>query len=260
MAQKFCDKCPEDIERTDDEQILDRVLIISQPKAGTYLLAEILQNCEFENTNLHLGLDRLQAYEPKARDAGLQDPRQFDVFCPIEESRNLIRFGQVAVSHFQYSKELAASLSAFKIIHSKRELRSAFRSLARMYLHSDKRGRKFKAAIEQDGISGLMRLRGEEVISEALKINRWAGACNVLSLKMENVLSEPEVVISDLLSHLGIKSSRSAADIWRHSRAAETLTKSSSYPDLIWTGADEKVFSSLGGIEANERLGYVELP
>jgi len=254
--QRFCDVPLSRLPETSCQQSLNRVLVITQPKAGTYLVAQILKESGFEHTHLHLGRDRLQAYDPHFLHTSMQNPSLFNVFCPIQESRNLIRFGQVAVSHICYEPHLAEAFSNFRIIHVKRELSSSIRSLARMYLHSDAKGRKFKDAISKDGVSGLLRLRGRRTISEALEINKWSEQENVISLKIEDIKSSPEQAIDAILNHVHHQPERSAQTIWNQAVSAGTLTKAAHFPELDWTEEDEAAFMEIGGHEANRALGY----
>lgn len=245
------DSCDDGVART-------KVLVVTQPKAGTYLAAEILSLAGFHNTHLHLGIDRLQAYDKYFLTEGMARPRQFDAEIGIAESRKLIRTGEIAVSHLPYSRELAKQLSGFKIVHVKRELRSAFRSWARMLLHSGRLGRDMSKLIESNGVAGFMKVKGKASISSALSIDSWKDEENVLSIKMEELLSEPDINIELILSHVKSPPGSSTTTIWKQASATQTLTRSKSYPALAWTTNDERMFEQIGGPAANMKLGYHE--
>lgn len=259
-ATPFCDKGIDDLlaEGCIDKEPQNRVLIITQPKAGTYLAAEILSMAGFHNTHLHLGLDRLQAYDKRFLSEGIARPRQFDVAISIEQSRKLIRFGEVAVSHLPYSNELEVLISNYKIIHIKRELRSAFRSWARMLLYSNKFGEEVSSAIRREGIAGFMRVRGKVNIVKAININGWRRAKNVHSITLEELLSDPEKEVANMLEHVGSPLADNAPTIWSRVTQMPTLTSSEKYPELSWTPHDELVFKEIGGPAANKVLGYDE--
>ena len=256
----FCEQDPTNDEFTElgQKKPKNRILLITQPKAGTYLVAEIVKVAGFHNTNLHLGAHRLQAYDSSFFRTGLFNPRMFDVSIGIDESRKLIRCGELAVSHLTYSDNLAQKLAKFKIIHVKRELRNAFRSWARMLLHSGRSGQEISQLIGNDGIAGFMNVRGRNGIKQALSINNWSSAENVLSLKMEEVLSDPEGAIREVIEHVESDTTESVSRIWERVRTADTLTKSEKYPDLKWTSIEEEVFREIGGPQANRILGYSE--
>lgn len=255
-VQKFCDFRPDELYADRGRHPTNRVLVITQPKAGTYLMAEILKQAGLEHTYLHLGQHRLQAYEPRCLERGIEEPFLFDVRCPISESRNLIRFGQVGVSHIPFESHVSAMLSGFKIIHVKRELRSSLISRARMYLHSKSRGMRYKSAIETHGASGLIKLGGKNVISEALAINDWATQENVLSIKMEDMFARPERTIEAVIAHIKVPLEESALSVWQRATAAATLTKAEQFPTMDWTEDDEFLFRKIGGNKANRALGY----
>ena len=44
--------------------------------------------------------------------------------------------------------------------------------------------------------------------------------------------------------------------LYEHSLAKSTITKSDKFINLTWTDKEEKLFREIGGIEANEILGY----
>lgn len=256
----FCEEDTTSSRRQDqgDGRAQSRVLVITQPKAGTYMIAEVLRQVGFHHTFLHLGAERLQAYDPDELEEGLFNPRKFDVVCGIEESRKLIRVGELAVSHLAYATTLEQKLRGFKIVHVKRELRSALRSLARMLWHSGRGRPEVTQAIRHNGIAGFIRFRGRHTIDKALSINEWSDCTNVLSLKMENILADPCLSIDAILKHVDHRPQIPALEIWQRVNEAETLTKSPKYPNLEWTERAEKVFIDIGGVEANQVLGYEE--
>ena len=233
-----------------------RVLVITQPKAGTYMAAEIFRQAGFHHTFLHLGARGLQAYDGRYLEESLLHPRRFDVACGIEESRKLVRLGEVAVSHIPHTSTLQEQLRGFKIVHIKRELRSMLRSWARMLLHTGKSGQGITELIRTAGIAGYVRHHGEKRIKNALAINEWSKCPNVFSIKMEQVLAEPRESIIAMLNHVDYNPGTEVLEIWERVKRAETLTKSSEFPGLRWTEKEETEFREIGGPEANKKLGY----
>ncbi len=222
------------------------------------MVAEIARAAGFHNTYLHLGRRRLQAYDGSYLKEGLLHPRKFDVACRIEESRKLVRRGELAMSHVEYTDELARNFAQFKILSVSRELRTTFVSWARFLLHSERYGPELPTAIRKDGIAGFMRIDGAKKIRNALNIHRWSEAENVLALKMEQIISDPGAMIQAMLVHLDCTPALSPLEIWAQASGADTLTKSLNYPKLEWTEKDELVFRELGGPDANRKLGYEE--
>lgn len=112
------------------------------------------------------------------------------------------------------------------------------------------------SSIREENIAGFMKLHGSNTIKNALRISGWSLEDNVLSMKMEQILAEPVESVEAILAHVRFTSQRPAAEIWAAAKSADTLTKSRTYPGLEWVDEDEKVFRALGGVQANQRLGY----
>ncbi|MEZ6318078.1 MAG: hypothetical protein R3B49_04875 [Phycisphaerales bacterium] len=108
-----------------------RVVLVTIPKAGTYLFSETIRRLGFEQTHLHLAPDRVVAYDPARLDEGRAHPERFQVDCRIEQSTRLVRAGQFAASHLPCNERTLAALEDCRVIFATRELRSSLVSRAR---------------------------------------------------------------------------------------------------------------------------------
>lgn len=76
-----------------------KTLIVSQPKSGTYLCANILQNLGLTFTYMHLARDSYDKYDPNNLEDGRKYPKKYRHSLHIEESQKLIGDNEFAVTH-----------------------------------------------------------------------------------------------------------------------------------------------------------------
>jgi len=65
---------------------LPKVMIVSQPKAGTYLLSDIVGRLGFRQTFYHFSMECFDAYDPDRLEEGRRNPDDFRVVEPIQTS------------------------------------------------------------------------------------------------------------------------------------------------------------------------------
>ena len=105
-----------------------KLIVISQPKAGTYLCANILQNLGFEFTYLHILPDSYNAYNKDDMENCRRHPEKFRVDAPLHEPLSMIGEGQFAVSHLWRNKVTDLALKDFKKIILCRDADEIFES------------------------------------------------------------------------------------------------------------------------------------
>ena len=93
-----------------------KVMIISQPKAGTYLCNNLMEEFGFESSYKHLNKTNYQAYDKNNLENCKSNPRQYDVNVDISQSVQTIKDNQVAMTHLSYSKDLQNIFKDFKKI------------------------------------------------------------------------------------------------------------------------------------------------
>jgi hypothetical protein len=94
-----------------------RVMVVSMPKAGTYLMARLLDRLGFIDTELHLGEAVLTDYRglplEEKRGAGFRDRV---IRLPITMSAGLVTTGQFAVGHLPHTPTVRHALAGFRTI------------------------------------------------------------------------------------------------------------------------------------------------
>lgn len=111
------------------------VAVLSIPKAGTYLLAQLLSQVGLVDTELHLSNFSLTDYRGMSVEAKRQPGyREFDVGIAI--SAGLIADGQFAVGHIKPQFGGRSALKGFRRIFLKRELAAATLSHLRFFVAS----------------------------------------------------------------------------------------------------------------------------
>jgi hypothetical protein len=94
-----------------------RVMVVSMPKAGTYLVARLLDRLGFVDTELHLGETVLTDYRglpiEEKRGAGF---RERVIQLPITMSAGLVTTGQFAVGHLPHTPAVRQALAGFRTI------------------------------------------------------------------------------------------------------------------------------------------------
>lgn len=232
-----------------------RVLLATQRKAGTYLLAEILAELGLHHSHLHLYRQKLQAYDPHMLDMGLSDPRRFDVRVPLRESLKLIRHGEFGLSHLRPSRRNVRMTQDFRVVGCVRDLRASLMSWSRFVATSGRKGGDLAEAIRARGPVAFLERLGRREIRQARDFRNWQKRPNAIVLKFEDLMNTPETAIGQVADFLGLQVQDPAAVLTR-AKARPTLTRSEGYIDLEWGEAEEALFRKLGGPRANRALGY----
>jgi hypothetical protein len=239
-----------------------RVLLTTQPKAGTYLYSEILQRIGFAQTYYHLGKSRLQAYDRCMLTLCKERPRLFDVNLELRESRRLIRTGEFAVGHLGYEEQIGQLFAEFLVIAIVRELRAGMTSYANWVISSGRYDKEFVQVVENEGVSAWVKQRGEQYIRNAKTISDWQQTGNALLLKFEEIHQSPATEISKLIDFLGVDTHDDVDTLFSESCKANTLTRSDAGSNhsksLVWNQNAEKEFRRIGGPDANRAIGYIE--
>ncbi len=110
---------------------LHRVLVVSIPKAGTYLVAEVLKALGYRSTGMHLAEAAYSDYNGAGLDEARRNPGRFARSEPLSRSLVRIAAGQFAVGHLPCKEEIVRATASFKRIYLTRELRTALISYMR---------------------------------------------------------------------------------------------------------------------------------
>ena len=236
-----------------------RAMIISQPKAGTYLCAEILKQVGMKPTNWHLFRNRYTDYsgvgleDARAKPGGLTKRRKL---CEAAAEIDQAHF---AVGHIGYAKSVAETLEPFRKILLTRELRQALESLCR-FKYATGRFRKnaswhtFNAPRLR--LARFLRESGPEYLAKFYgPVAMWHGQPGTLTIPY-TALRSPETVqeiadhIERPIGHDGAEAALQAA------LEADTITKMPKSTGSMWTPDCEQWFRTTDGPRINQSLGY----
>jgi len=118
----------------------NRVIVVSIPKAGTYLVAQLLQQMGVVNSSLHIRYDDQKIGIYDFRNAPLKmsasEKNQCFLEMPLTEALSMIRIGEFGVGHLPPVPEVKKQLYPnFKIIFMVRDLRDCLISHMRYMIN-----------------------------------------------------------------------------------------------------------------------------
>jgi hypothetical protein len=238
-----------------------RVLVITMPKSGTYLVAAFLKELGLIDTGVHINDDGFYDYRNRTVSEMVSEYRKFRRLYPLAQSLELVREGQFAVGHLTCNPQTVAAIAGTSVIFTKRELRSALVSMMR-FLSRPGRGEDWAwKRIEEPRVRLVEFLhdRGPELLRWFGSMADWDCQGGVLRIRFED-LTRPS------RKHAQAVAEKAGVDVSPH-RATEALKRVLGQSTKTWSGgisdtaaywseAAEVLFRELGGIELNERLGY----
>lgn len=147
-----------------------RVLIISQPKAGTYLCGSFLKSLGLHHTYIHLAEDNYTHYDPANLEQGRQSPHEYKKNKPLNLSLKMIKNNSFAMCHINCTYQNINLTQDFKRIILTRDYQDANKSWKRWVTESGRPGRgeldrkKHAAILEWLKIPGTFGLDFQEMI------------------------------------------------------------------------------------------------
>ena len=262
-----------------------RVILVSVPKAGTYLMFEVLRRIGLRESFLHIQHDHraIGAYNlqnaPKKLLRG--DKVKYFQPMPFSEALALVKPGEFAVGHIPPIPEVKQFLRIdFKIVFLVRDLRDCLISHMRYMISTGE-------IVEQDHPwctiaddkerfkQYLLNYADEVGPLEHMKLiacweydilNPYPGM-DLFKLRFEDMTSSDRavtgLVIKSLANFLDIDSPQDIDALLNQVLAAETLTKSSgpTKRETYWSPFAEQWFNErvcdLQGNNVNKLMGYV---
>ena len=239
----------------------NKLIIISLPKAGTYLLSEIVKLMGFGPTSIHVSLDHIEDY----RYASLKDANMVRRFISIDTVVKLVTSGQFIAGHIPYCLQSKIVLKNYKKIFIYRNLRdllvSALRSAFVIGWNDNNIIQIKNLDNKQKQLEKFLELEGLRRAEEMESISKWIDEDDVLKISFEEIygdygLDKQMSAINSVSDFLGSPhlSSENIDSILR----TETLTFSGERSNVIdyWNDKIESIFRQLKFDEINKKLGY----
>jgi hypothetical protein len=240
-----------------------RVIVVSIPKSGTYLAAELLKALGYRFTGMHLAETAYTDYSGSALAEARQDPGRFVRSEPLSASLSHIQPGQFAVGHLPFKDEVVRATGPFKRLYLTRDLRLALISYMRFMHTTGRLGAKQLAWYSIPDLRKRCYVFLQTSAPYMLKrfyegMVGWSNLDDTLHVRFEDLTNDAERatrVIESAATFLGIPNC-DAQSILRASLASETITKSDGLTRLedYWTPQSEKCFIEIGGQDLNVRL------
>jgi hypothetical protein len=157
-----------------------RYFIISQPKAGTYLAANLLRNLSLIPTNIHFTQNDYYLYDPNDLGEGRSNPNKYRIKGSFENSVNLIADDEFGVGHIHYNKKNSRILEPLKKIVIVRSLDGIIESY----------GRWIRSTGRKENLKGI--------INTANKVGEWIDQPDTFVLRFEQMVNKDLKVIDQL--------------------------------------------------------------
>jgi len=242
-----------------------RVAVISLPKSGTYLMAEILHEIGYVNTHIQAWAHALHDYRSLSIQQMITDYLAHQVAIPIEVSAELVGPGQFWVGHFEVAL-CRDALAGFRKIFTVRDIRFALVSYMRWLSNPGRGGAAADAwrhlPDSEEKFLAFFETHGHIYLAWCRDIVGWLDADDVCVVQFEAITGmrgeAAQATVAAALSRWLGEPDQAIETAIRHSLGRETKTFSGRYSELagIWSPRIDAVFAAAGGPELNRRLGY----
>tara|TARA_B100001564_G_scaffold26619_1_gene19739 strand:- start:2125 stop:2709 length:585 start_codon:yes stop_codon:yes gene_type:complete len=188
-----------------------KCFIISQPKAGTYLCANILKELGFHFHNNHFSEKHFAIYPPVGSPdlaEKLENPHRARVRYPLQQSLPRIKSGQVGVGHLVYKHDTEKRLRKFYKIVLTRDKKDILASMERWTKFSKRPPANLNA-----------------VLDTADRILPWIGRQGVFHMTFNDMKNMNLDKIDKLQSFLGIYHTLGSEMLIKRALAMPSITK-----------------------------------
>jgi sulfotransferase family protein len=242
----------------------NRVLVVSIPKAGTYLMAEVLKALGYGWTGMHLAEAAYSDYKGADLDDARENPGRFARSEPLRQSLSRIRAGEFAVGHLPCKAEVIVFTASFRRLYLTRDLRSALISYMRFLQVTGRMGAKesswYSISDPKERLLNFLTTSAPQLLVGLYNdLTGWLHVPGVMHVRFEDLVHDPETavrVVKSVAEFLGDPAG-DARGVLSRSLASETITKSEGLTRLddFWSPEAEEQFIVIGGRELNARLG-----
>jgi Sulfotransferase domain len=243
-----------------------RVVVVSIPKSGTYLVAELLKTLGYRWTGMHLAETAYTDYSGSQLQEARENPGRFARSEPLSVSLTRIHAGEFAVGHLPFKREVVEAVRPFKRLFVTRDLRSALISYMRFMQTTGRLGARQLAWYSipdlRQRCQVFLRTSAPYMLQRFYEgMIGWSNLDGTLHVRFEELTNDTPQgagTIESVATFLGVSNCEARA-VLRASLASETITKSDGLTRLedYWSDEAEKCFIEIGGLELNAQLGCV---
>ena len=190
-----------------------KIFVISQPKAGTYLCANILNELGFVFCGMHMGERKFEVYpDPSSKQyaRAMKNPAypiNFEHRVPLTKSIRKILPGQYAVGHLVYNKGNQSILKKIKKIVLTRPIDEILASVQKWDKHTQRK------------VSNP-----ETMKDRCAKIEPWMQDPEVFHMTFDQMKADAGR-INQLQKFLGIKKKYNSAEVIKQALSKPSMTK-----------------------------------
>lgn len=239
------------------------VIVISLPKAGTYLVAELLKAFGYRATGWHLGAKGCTDYSRANLVEARRNPAKYTRNGAPREFLKKVWPGEFAVGHLPYTDEILQATAGFQRLYLTRDLRTALVSYMRFLADTGRMDAKnlpwYSLADRRQQVVVFLATTAPRIL-EALynRMVGWSELEGVHQVRFEDLTGDtPQALATTdaLAAFLGI-TNYDADTILQTSLAATTVTKSDGLTQLAdyWSDDAEKWFHQIGAVALQDRL------
>lgn len=180
-----------------------RAVVISMPKAGTYLAANLLQSLGMDFSHIHIDPGMYRIF----KNNNLKD---FDRFKGnVGDAVSNLKENQFAVGHIPFTKQNQDFLLSFKKVLMVRDKKEIFNSAKRY---------KTEKGLDVFSIINNQNLKA---------ISRWSGCDDVFTINFSDIINNDVDKINDLQKYLFNKIKTDSFFAADKAKSMDSLTKSS---------------------------------
>ncbi len=247
------------------------VCLITQPKAGTYLVARLLETLGLVNTGVHVDRAGFTDYRRKTIPEMRADYLKFDTRIPIEVSAWLTACGQFIVGHLEYGGESVSATHHLRRILLVRDARDAVVSFMRFQAIPGRGETAPKTWVTlpegPDRVTAFLDQWGAELIGQTRRVVGWMNDPDILLVRFEALMgdagpSAQRQALQSIARHVGASPSRDVVSLFSQDvvgKPTKTYSGARSFASRYWNEQVERHFIRLGGGDLQHTLGYPEI-
>ncbi len=245
------------------------VAVCSIRKAGTYLLAGVLERLGLVNTDVHAWTDGFSDYRNCTLEEKQRESERLVRHLPLQTTAQLVGPGQFIVGHLPCDDSVRRSLNGFRTFFITRDLRDALVSHMRFFAQHGRGGPRTPEwkdiADPHARMAAYLAIHGEEFLQVAARMAPWLREPGVLTVSFEALLGDrggsvQDAAVHAIAGHLGLPGA--AVGLLDDVLGSPTLTWSGRRSNRreFWDDRADDFFRAHGGGDLNARFGYDESP